>query len=83
MLMYCSFSKLGDTLLLQDTFSIMRKPMCNILIFSLIHTFKFFVTLEHPNPLKTNVLHHIETSRLICSTNQLTGFCMIGSIGRY
>ena len=34
------------------------------------------------NLLTTNVPHHIETSRLICRTNQLTGFYMMGNIGR-
>ena len=34
------------------------------------------------NPLTTNVLHHIETSQLICIANQLTGFYSIGNIGR-
>ena len=33
------------------------------------------------NLLTTNVLHHIETSQLICTANQLTGFYMIGNIG--
>ena len=31
-----------------------------------------------PNPLTTNVPHHIETSQLICIANQLTGFYMRG-----
>ena len=26
------------------------------------------------NPLMTNIPHHVETSELICSANQLTGF---------
>ena len=34
------------------------------------------------NPLTTNVPHHIETSQLICSANQLTGFYMMENIGR-
>ena len=34
------------------------------------------------NPLTTYVPHHIETSQLICIANQLTGFYMIGNIGR-
>ena len=34
------------------------------------------------NPLPINVLHHIETSRLICSANQLTGFYIMRKIGR-
>ena len=34
-----------------------------------------------PNPLTTNVPHHIETSQLICNANQLTGFYMMGNIG--
>ena len=34
------------------------------------------------NPLTTNVPHHIEASQLICISNQLTGFCMMGNIGR-
>ena len=33
------------------------------------------------NQLTTNVPHHIETSQLPCSANQLTGFYMIGNIG--
>ena len=35
------------------------------------------------NPLTTNVNHHIETSQLLCIANQLTGFYMIGNVGRY
>ena len=34
------------------------------------------------NPLTTNVPYHIETSQLICIANQLTGFYMMGNIGR-
>ena len=34
------------------------------------------------NPLTTSVPRHIETSELICITNQLTGFYVIGNIGR-
>ena len=34
------------------------------------------------NPLTTSVPHYIETSQLICMENQLTGFYMMGSIGR-
>ena len=34
------------------------------------------------NPLTTNVPNHIENSQLICKTNQLIGFCMVGNIGR-
>ena len=34
------------------------------------------------NPLATIVLHHIETSQLIRSANQLTGFYMMGKTGR-
>ena len=34
------------------------------------------------NVLTTNVPHHIETSLLICITNELTSFYMIGNIGR-
>ena len=30
----------------------------------------------------TNVPHHIETSQMICNAFQLTGFYMIGNIGR-
>ena len=32
--------------------------------------------------LTINVRHHIETSQLICRANQLTGFYMMGNIGR-
>ena len=34
------------------------------------------------HPLTTNVPHHIETSQLICSANQLTDFYMMGNTGR-
>ena len=34
------------------------------------------------NPLTTNVPHHIETSQLICNPDQLTGFYVMGNIGR-
>ena len=33
------------------------------------------------NQLTTNVPHHIETSQLNFSANQLTGFYMMGNIG--
>ena len=35
------------------------------------------------NPLTTKVAHNIKTSQLICSGNQLTGFYMMGNLGRY
>ena len=38
--------------------------------------------LDSLNPLTTNVPHYIETSQLICIANQLTGFYMMGNIGR-
>ena len=38
--------------------------------------------LELINPLTTNVPRHIETSELICYANKLTGFYMMGNIGR-
>ena len=34
------------------------------------------------NPLTTNVPHHLETSQLICTANQLTGFYMMENICR-
>ena len=34
------------------------------------------------NPLTTNVPYHIETSQLIINANQLTGFYIMGNIGR-
>ena len=34
------------------------------------------------NPLATSVSHHIETSQLICIADQLSGFYMMGNIGR-
>ena len=40
------------------------------------------VNLNLFNPLMTNVPHHKETSQLICITNQLTGFYMMGNLGR-
>ena len=38
--------------------------------------------LDSLNPLTTNVPHYTETSQLICIANQLTGFYMMGNIGR-
>ena len=34
------------------------------------------------NRLMTNVPHHLETSKLICIANELTGFYMMGKLGR-
>ena len=34
------------------------------------------------NPLTTNIPHYIETSQLICKTNQLAGFYIMRNIGR-
>ena len=31
-------------------------------------------------PFSDQCSHHIETSQLICSTNQLAGFCMMGTL---
>ena len=38
--------------------------------------------MELINPLTTSVPHHIENSQLNCYTNLLTGFYMMGKIGR-
>ena len=35
------------------------------------------------NPLTANAHYHMETSQLICIANQLTGFYMMGNIGRW
>ena len=43
---------------------------------------KCFKHLVNINPLTTSVSHDIETSQLISNTDQLTGFYMMGSIGR-
>ena len=40
------------------------------------------VFLRLIKPLTTNVSHQIENSQLIYSANQLTGFYMMGNIGR-
>ena len=46
-------------------------------IYIWLHTRKqYTILVDIVNPLTTNVPHHIETSQLICSANQLTGFCM-------
>ena len=42
----------------------------------------FFSRYSFLNPLSNNVYHHIETSQLICSANQLTGRYMMGNTGR-
>ena len=39
-------------------------------------------SLEFVNPLMANVSHDIETSQLICSANQLTGFYIMENTGR-
>ena len=65
----------GDTYIKQVEvflFNLMRKGA----LFTKIHTKLQF------NPLTTNVSHHIGTNQLICNTNQLTGFYMMGNIGR-
>ena len=41
-----------------------------------------FIDQATVKPLMTNVAHHIETSQLIWIQNQLTGFYMMGNIGR-
>ena len=38
--------------------------------------------LQKLNSLTTNGFHHIETSQLICNANQMTGFYVMGNIGR-
>ena len=49
-----------------------------LLIFSRKH--QHTGTLFIFNPLTTIVPHHIETSQLICSANQLTGFDMMATL---
>ena len=39
--------------------------------------------LKFVKPLTPNVLHHKESSQLICNANQLTGFYMTENFGRY
>ena len=41
----------------------------------------FDSTTIYSSPLTTKVLHHIETSQLICNANQLTGFYIMGGTG--
>ena len=36
---------------------------------------------EKVDPLTTSVAFHIETNRLICIANQVTGFCMKNNTG--
>ena len=38
------------------------------------------IPIEKYKPFNNQCSHHIETSQLICSANQLTGFYMIGSL---
>ena len=38
--------------------------------------------IQNVNPLTANISQHIETSQLIWYANQLTGFYMMGNIGR-
>ena len=45
--------------------------------------FPFLILLKTGfNPLTTKAPHHIKTVQLICNANQLTGFYMMGEIGR-
>ena len=41
------------------------------------------IVIRMIKPLITNVPHRIETSQVICSANQLTGFYVTGKIDRY
>ena len=52
------------------------------MIFTSLYAKKVLPFVCLVNPLTINVPHHIETSQLICSENQLTGFYMMGDIGR-
>ena len=45
-------------------------------------TWNFDKILVCVNPLTTNVPHPVETNQLICNANQLTGFYLMGNIGR-
>ena len=61
-----------------------RVHLSNVWIFDFFVIFYFaYLTKERIfNPLTTNIPHYIEASQLICNANQLTGFYMMGSIGR-
>ena len=50
------------------TGNIPQQPLTERNMFNLVFAF------DHMNLLTTSVLHHIETSQLICNSNQLTGF---------
>ena len=56
----------------------------NLFKFSQISSTKLrmMTYIKRIRPLTINVPHHIETSKLICSANQLTGFYMMGYNGR-
>ena len=45
-------------------------------------TLGFLIISGKLEVLTTNVPHHIETSQVICIANELTGFYMMGNIGR-
>ena len=49
---------------------------------SFFKSFTFRLSPFPINPLTTNVPYHIETSQLICNSNQLTDFYMTENIGR-
>ena len=68
-------------------FSLVALSLFFLVLFRSINFKKdyFYVAIymqDFVNPFTTNVPHHIETIQLICNTNQLTGFYMIGNIGR-
>ena len=46
------------------------------------HPIHFPDVIKFVNPLTNNVAHPIETSQMICSANQWTGFYKMGNIGR-
>ena len=50
--------------------------------FQLIGGLESMCNFNGLNPLTTSVPYHIETGQLICNANQLTGFYMMGNIGR-
>ena len=52
----------------------------NFYIPGLVYLFALDAIDNNINPFNDQCSHHIETSHLICSANQLTGFYMMGTL---
>ena len=68
---------LGDTIQVPS----LQTPVIEVMAVERLGKDIFSRIFDYVNPLRTNVLHHIGTSQLICNAKQLTGFYMMRNIG--